>query len=304
MLNPNNTSNIAPKLITQSNFLVVGVVRNCETSVKNDVIRIMKALTSAKNVQWLLIESDSCDLTLEILGSLKNDIPFFDYISLGSLRSAMPFRTQRIAHCRNAYLDQIRSNPLYVDVDYVIVSDFDNMNTMLSAQSIKSCWSRNDWDVCAANQVGCYYDLWALRHSTWLPNDCFDQYQFLIKKGKPAFLAYYKAIYSRMIHIPKESDWVEVDSAFGGLAIYKKVAILSSNYIGLTEDGSEICEHVLFHQRMKKVGYRIFINPRLINAKRSEHVLNNFLTMVSLFFVGQRGLMQLKKWKARLKNVQ
>lgn len=298
----NSPSDVAPKSISQSHFLVVGVVRNCETSVKKDVMRLQQALIDAKSVQWLLIESDSSDLTLDCLDSLKKETQFFDYLSLDNLRSTMPFRTQRIAHCRNIYLEQIRSNPLYAKVDYVIVSDFDNMNTMLSTESIQSCWSRTDWDICTANQVGSYYDLWALRHPTWSPNDCFDQYRLLIKKGMPAFLAYYRAIYSRMIDIPLDADWIEVDSAFGGLAIYKKAAILSSNYVGLTESGKEICEHVLFHQNMKQAGNKIFINPRLINAKCSEHVLNNFLTMVTLFFLGEVGLTRLKKWKAHFKK--
>jgi len=286
---------LANKKKSDSNFLVVGVVRNCESTVKADVNRLQNALTNSKSISWLLVESDSDDLTLRVLAQLKSEMTNFNYIGLGSLRGQMPLRTERIAHCRNTYLEAIRTDEKYLDIDYVVVSDFDGMNASLNIASIDSCWERDNWDACTANQDGSYYDVWALRHPEWSPNDCFDHYRFMVNLKVAAFKAYYIAVYARMIKIPMDSPWIEVDSAFGGLGIYKKSALVFSRYTGLTDAGKEICEHVPLSKEMKRGGYRIFINPRLINTKKSEHVGKNLKHIVVLFLFGQIGLHHLKK---------
>jgi hypothetical protein len=241
------------------------------------------------------VESDSNDSTLEVLSALKNEVADFEYLTMGSLRGQMPVRTERLAYCRNAYLQEIRSNDKYRDIDYVVVSDFDGMNTHLTSISIDSCWERDDWDVCTANQDGPYYDVWSIRHPEWSPNDCFEQYRFLLNLKVSAYKAYYVSVFSRMITIPLNAPWIEVDAAFGGLGVYKKEALISSKYVGVTKAGQEICEHVLLSEKIKEGGYKIFINPRLINTRRSEHINRNLKNIFALFFLGQPGLDWLKK---------
>jgi hypothetical protein len=73
--------------------------------------------------------------------------------------------------------------------------------------------------------------------------------------------------------LPLESDWLEVDSAFGGLAVYKKSVMMHGQYIGRYENGMEIAEHVPFHMEIRAHGGRILINPRLINTDYTEHSL-------------------------------
>jgi hypothetical protein len=211
------------------------------------------------------------------------------------LRNKLPLRTQRTAYCRNAYLNEIRSDQKYGDIDYVVVADFDGLNTELTATSVDSCWERSDWDVCAANQRGPYYDVWTLRHQEWSPNDCFEQYRFYLDMKQPAFKAYYASVYARMIRVPLNADWIEVDSAFGGLAIYKRAAMVCGEYAGLTDDGKEVCEHVSLSRKLREQGHRIFINPRLINASSSEHTYKTLAKVIALFFLGQGGFDLLKK---------
>jgi len=258
-----------PKL--QSHFLISGVTRNCETKLRDDVFRLLQALGDTKKLHWLLIESDSDDSTVNILTQLSNEIDNFRFISLGTLRSVIPLRTQRIAHCRNTYLHEIRHNKLYENIDFVIIADFDGINSKITEGGIESCWTRDDWDMCAANQKGPYYDIWALRHEAWSPNDCLEQLRFLNIYSKNIEKNLYACIYSRMISIPTNSDWIEVDSAFGGLAIYKKSLFNLSEYSGLNDLGEEVCEHVLFHRRLKQFDVKIYINPKMINAEYTEH---------------------------------
>ena len=45
---------------------------------------------------------------------------------------------------------------------------------------------------------------------------------------------------------------LEVDSAFGGLAIYPREAVEGLMYVGLDASGNEICEHVQFSMNIGK----------------------------------------------------
>jgi hypothetical protein len=83
--------------------------------------------------------------------------------------------------------------------------------------------------------------------------------------------ATFAAVYARMVTIPQDGEWIEVDSAFGGLAIYRRDCLRHARYIGLNKTGREICEHVPFHMALRKRGSRIFVNPKLINCAYTEH---------------------------------
>lgn len=150
--------------VYDNDILVVGLARNCSDQLRNDIAKLQHALSCFRNVQWLIIESDSEDESLNTLDSLTREVDGFSYISLGALREELPGRTERIAFCRNIYLREIRNNKIYKNVAYVIVADFDGINSKITQDAILSCWEFDHWDVCAANQCGPYYDVWALRH--------------------------------------------------------------------------------------------------------------------------------------------
>lgn len=252
-----------------SNILISGLARNCSHTVNKSVLKILAAFNQAREIHWLVIESDSTDDTVKNLNRLSEQIPSFRYISLGSLRVRMPRRTDRIAACRNVYLKELTASG--DKFDFLIVADLDGINDGLTPESVASCGARLDWDVCAANQAGPYYDIWALRHGIWSPNDCNKQFYFYRRHGHRHFKALKAAVHSRMITVGQEEPWLPVDSAFGGLAIYRVSAIGNATYVGLDDDGSEICEHVTFHAQLRARGARIFINPKLINAGYTEH---------------------------------
>jgi hypothetical protein len=74
-----------------------------------------------------------------------------------------------------------------------------------------------------------------------------------------------------MIRIPEHSNWIEVDSAFGGFGIYKRHLLNHGRYEGLNQFGNPICEHVTFHRDLKLHGARLFVNPKLINTNKTDH---------------------------------
>lgn len=262
------------KELSSSNVLVVGLARNCEDKIQQEIKKINTAFIKAASVKWFVVESDSDDGTLLILNKLAvNDE--FDFVSLGSIRTKYPLRTDRIAKCRNRYLEELKKNPKYINIDYVVVADLDGVNSSLTEASVNSCWNLNEnWDACFANQSEAYYDVWALRHALWSPNDCWENYNFLINNGRSKSEALHTAVHSRMIKIKKDTIPIEVDSAFGGLGIYKKSVILLSEYIGLNSNNEELCEHVSFHSNLRAKGCRLYIAPSLINCGWNEHNKN------------------------------
>jgi hypothetical protein len=256
---------------TANSILVVGVARNCAQHIREDILSLKQSLVIFVKIQWLIVESDSDDNTVDTLATLSSEIPSFRFISCGKLQDKYLLRTERIAFCRNIYLKEIQENFLYQDVDLIMVADLDGVNNLITTEAISSCFKRNDWDVCTANQKTRYYDIWALRHASWCPNDCWRQRNFFKKYGLINDEAEFAAVYSKMIYIPKSSPWIEVESSFGGLAIYKKHTLVNAKYIGLRQDGSEICEHVPLHRQLKTLGFKIFINPDLINSEFDEN---------------------------------
>ena len=251
-------------------MVVTGIVRNCGKTLESDVRRIGAAL-SGHPVQWLLIESDSTDNTVAVLEKLAARDSSFRFETLGALDQQIPDRLQRISYCRNLYVERICNDPAYRDTTYVAIADYDGINTLLTAEGVKSCWKRTDWDVVCANQAAPYYDVFALRHPLWSPNDCWAQYGFLKSHGLDKKEAGFAAVHSRMLRIKPNADWIEVESAFGGFAICRKSVFEKARYSGTDENGGGICEHVMFHRRLREQGGRVFINPALINSGYNEH---------------------------------
>jgi len=257
--------------IRNINILVAGVVRNCGQAIKEDVARLSAVVGQCASLHWLIVESDSSDNTVEKLHELQTEVRNFRFITVGNLLPGMPIRTNRIAFCRNRYLDELRTNAIYKDIDYVVVADLDGLNRSITPEAFWSCFQKTGWDVCTANQRGPYYDIWSLRHPEWCPGDCWSEYKSLLRNNVGREKALVTAVHSKMIVIPETADWIEVDAAFGGIAIYRKDVMIASEYAGLTETGEEVCDNVPFHKKIKENGGHIFINPRFINSGYNAH---------------------------------
>ena len=256
-------------LNNEYSFLVVGIVKNCQNTITKDIERLKSSIPIFKSLEFLIIESDSSDQTILELSKLSTKINNFKFISLGKLADKLPSRTERLAFCRNVYVEEIEKN--YKGVSYVIISDLDDINKELSFDSISSCFNRSDWDMCAANQNGPYYDIWALRHNLWNPVDPYKQLNFF-QSFSYSFLNKYVNIYSKMIKIPMNNNWIQVESAFGGIAIYKRHCFdFGARYKGIDKLGNEVCEHISFHEELLKRNLKLFINPKFINATLTEH---------------------------------
>jgi len=255
--------------VVNSSVVILGIVRDIERTIELDYARFTETFSSFSRVSWFLVESDSKDNSAKKLSAMAATFENFNYVSLGDLYDSIPDRTQRMAFARNRYLDEAKNQ--FSDYDYVVVADFNNLNKLITRDKILTSWKRDDWEVVTANQEGPYYDVWALRHELWSPNDCWEAHAFYRKFIKDPEKVLYATVNSRMLKIPNSSEWIKVDSAFGGLGIYKTKAILDCRYSGIDEDGQPICEHVPFHNELTAKGGKIFINPALTNMKFTDH---------------------------------
>lgn len=252
-------------------ILVAGIVKNVANTIQQDFSTIQKCLADFYEVKWFLVESDSEDDTIDVLKSLSQSNNSFRFVSLGKIQKAEHPRTIGMAIARNKYLQELRENSEYKNIDILAVADFNGLNSKLTRESINSCFEIETWDACFANQSGRYYDIWALRHPIWSPNDCWQQHEFFRKYYRFPEYALSLSIRSRMIHIPLDNDWIEVESAFGGFALYKVASLAHGKYEGISPDGQAICEHVPFHKTMRDNQKRLFINPKLINTHSTDH---------------------------------
>jgi hypothetical protein len=249
---------------------VAGVVRDVFNTIEKDIIRLREVLTPIGEVKFVLIESNSTDQSVAGLERISHEDKNVNFISLGTSDTSL-HRTEKIAEARNLYLDFINQSEELNKADYLIVCDFNNLNTLLTTESIEQSLGLKDWDVCTANQSKRYYDIWALRHPLWSPNDCWQQLKFYRDCNVNPGRALNAAVQSRMLHIARDAEPISVDSAFGGFAIYKMDSIGRARYSGKDSFGNPICEHVPFHQNLKGNGKNIIINPYLINAGWVDH---------------------------------
>jgi len=272
--------------------LIVGTVSNVSKRLRADFTSIKNAFSDNFEVFTYLVESDSSDETLAALNDLSISNKNFSFVSFGDLKNSIPDRVERIRYCRNRYVRYIRDRYETHKWDYIVVADLDGMNGALTKAAVKSCFTRLDWDCCLSNQTGGYYDIFALRESTWQPRNYFEEVEVARAKirnlelRKPFFLDRFRllllddsikrnAIYAKMKRIPKGSSWVAVDSGFGGLAIYKPHVFLSFDYSKLNSQSRD-SEHVDLHLRMKDDGNKIFINPDFVNSHWNTYNVNRF----------------------------
>ena len=252
-------------------ILLVGTVRDVENTIFDEVSNFKRILGQLGEVSIFLVESDSSDRTAEVLGQIKKEISKFDFVSLGYLSKEYPDRNERLIHCRNRYVHEIRNNPNYTNLDLVIVADLDGINNDLSIESLRASLSLPiPWDGLFANQSGPYYDILALRHKVWAPNNpvaAESWYKPILGPSE----ARQRAVYNLMLRIPRYLPPIEVDSAYGGLAIYRTKTFYDFDYSrGEGADPSDI-DFVNMHLKMRQDGKRLFLIPSLINGSWNEH---------------------------------
>jgi hypothetical protein len=248
---------------------------------------------------FIFLENDSRDASV---AKLKEFCAGRDNVRvelLPGLHARHPLRTDRLATARNRYLDIIRGSALR-EFDYLIVYDMDEINASPRPPdnflgAVRFLESSPDHAAVFANQIGYYYDVFAWRHSELCPNDAWEEvFDYVVRHRVADQVAFQKTYAKRMYAFDPGASPMEVESAFGGLGIYRMQFALDSSYEGLRPkqvvlDGRmrrlnwQVCEHVHFHAGIRRNNGRLFITPWLVNVNFGAVDLSQQLFSPSLF---------------------
>jgi len=259
---------------TKRTVVIVGCARDCEAFLPKVLQNVSRIANLYSHAAFVFVENDSKDNTRQILQRWLSERESSLLVCLNGLAAREKRRTARLAIARNAYMEAMHYHHL-ANLDHLLVVDFDIVNTDLISEesiveAIKFLDSSSQNAAVFANQLP-YYDIWALRHDVWCPDDCWVEIE-----NRPAYFARHRAIEryvtSRQITISPDTPPVAVRSAFGGLGIYKLNYVRAARYVGLRPDGFEICEHVAFNEAAVQMGGILYIYPRLLNRPPPEHM--------------------------------
>jgi hypothetical protein len=281
---------------TRPKVVILGIVRNCESSVYSEYVKLKKACRSLNIVDTFFVESDSVDKTREKLDSLTQAFDNFHYESFGDLTPKIPHRIERIRFCRNKYVQYLRNNHNLSSFDYAIIADMDKINSSISRLAIDSCFTSTDWDAIFSNQLFGVSDILALRAEDWIDGDYLAELEESRKELRNAdvknnfigklrqYLKYDRTrkqvVYDRMRFIGIGRKKIKVQSAFGGIGIYKNWCFFQADYSEFNSPHE--CEHVSFNYALGRLGADLFINPRFVNSIFNTYNINKLFIIRNL----------------------
>ena len=265
--------------------LITGCVRDCAPHLPA-LFRNIEALRCLFDFsEVLLLENDSRDDSVDCIRDYANASQGIYALGFPGLAEQIPIKTVRLAHLRNTALAWQQSRRSWSELDLLVVLDMDCVNAApwdlgVMTKSLRWWWQQANSAGLFANQSGPYYDLWALRHPQYCPDDVWAALARLHGQSPGlSDLQLLDAVYTpRQFELNPQSPPLEVDSAFGGLGFYRTSWLERAEpfYCGerpLAWDGPngrrwwrwQCCEHVSFNQALRRMGGRLWIAPSLIN---------------------------------------
>lgn len=236
---------------------VVSICRNAMPYLTN-TLRLVDELAGLwRDCSFYVYENDSTDETARVLDDFAiRQWVTVEHDTLGGedSRGFEPERTVRLAKCRTKCQEWVRRNA--ANAGYVMVLDTDpqggfSVEGVLNSlgwfcEMLGESFHRREPGAMASHslfmrdegkgQFGiAAYDSWAARLNWWEDRRAHNWFHALMP--------------------PVGSDPIPMNSAFGGLCLYRREAYLA----GVYEGGD--CEHVFHHKAMQKAGYQLFLNP-------------------------------------------
>lgn len=245
----------------QRRLAVVSICRSAMPWLPNTLALVEELGGLWRDCQYFVYENDSSDDTAAVLDEYARLRPWMtvrhDTLDREDLRGHQPERTVRLAEYRSRCQEWVRERSSAFD--YVVVLDTDPhggfspegvMNSLgwfcdflgrscrplepgaMASHSLYAVATEQD----GKRAVGlAAYDAWAARLSWWEDLRMHDWFHSLL--------------------LPVGSPPVPMNSAFGGLCLYRKDAYLALEY------GGGDCEHVIAHRAMQRAGYQLWLNP-------------------------------------------
>tara|TARA_B100000965_G_scaffold350111_1_gene323775 strand:- start:519 stop:1391 length:873 start_codon:yes stop_codon:yes gene_type:complete len=237
------------------NIVIAGLAKNCEDNFKKNIeylIDFKEFYKETIEISILILENDSKDNTKEIIKKSSNKEYITDYC-LDGLDTKLTNRIERITYCRNFLLEKLTSfqsqeaECLYISIDFDL-DLFSKTPKEKFFQILNKLRNQKDLTAVFPNNVPYYYDVHALRKDKWNSIDSWKKYNQISKYipvGK--FFLKYFLIYKKQIKINTNREFINVDSAFGGIGIYKMTKSEFSNIKYESDKLFEKCEHINFN---------------------------------------------------------
>ncbi len=271
-------------MLTKPKIIFAGLAQNCAQYLPDVFKNIENISTLASETAFIFVENDSSDSTKQAItqwGSSKNN---FKFISLDGLNQ-VKMRTIRLEFLRNMYLEVIKADENFRSFDVLVVLDMDDVSSFqIEMEKLTDAINllQNQEDVAAVfpNQIGRYYDMWAFRHPKLCPQDVWQEVSEYVRLHHCSDQeAFDNTFAKKILVIDINSELIEVESAFGGLGLYKMKCVLTNPnpYLGskikildthpqINFCKTQICEHVHFHEGLRMAGKKLVIFPSLING--------------------------------------
>lgn len=266
-------------------IVFAGAAQNCAQFLPAVFANIEKIASLASETAYVFVENDSADQTKAVFNQWGQGRPNFNLLNLDGLKN-IPVRGLRLELARGTFLEMIKTHKDYRDYDLMVVLDMDDAGAYpLDVAEVKKAidflFAEPDRAAVFANQLGKYYDIWTLREPKLCPGDAWEEVMDYLLKHKVSPEEANAQTFAKRIHcFPPTMAPFEVESAFGGLGIYKMNYVRKNPnpYLGSKikavpkDDGSfsvtrwQVCEHVHFNHGIRSIGGRLFIMPSLING--------------------------------------
>lgn len=253
---------------------IVAIARNCGEHLTNTLECIDSMRPYFGKLRFYAFENDSADDTAATLDAYTARHPDavvkHDSLKRPDLRGWEPERTVALAEYRNRCRDYVESH--WSDAEWTIVLDMDPHGGFLPDGVFNSIY----WLAAAGRRFapsGGVYSTPGAMASYSILRQTAQGNEISGAKSGDVYWAHYDAYAARPMSwwrdrkaeigmgwfqhmmMPIGAPPMRMNSAFGGLCLYRTDAFLSSRYQG----GD--CEHVHFHRGMAAAGYDLYLNP-------------------------------------------
>lgn len=246
------------EVLSNSSVVICGTVRDGGYALVKNIARVERLGSLAKKYNVVVVENDSIDQTKEVLSvwSSENEnvhVITNDFGKESHGQTRCRSRMEDMAFYRNIYLEYVREN---YECDYVIIYDLD-IEGGFSYEGVLSSFGYSNWGVMGGNSIlykevdgkirRMYFDSFAFQRLGQSEiSDDREVNPLVFNRGEPPF---------------------EVNSCFGGMAIYNSSAIFSEGTkYGTRHISGDMyeCEHIYLHRIIRRNGFKIYLNPSMI----------------------------------------
>lgn len=256
--------NYGREVAARSKVAIVSIARDAMPHLTNTLALIQETAGLFREAVFYVYENDSTDGTDKELDDFAAAHPFatveHDTLHRPDVRGFQPERTIALAEYRNRCRLWVEHHA--ADAEYTVVLDLDPHGGFSPEGVLNSIGWIVDHESrsCLPVEVGgmasnslfvkttedgnlsvASYDAWAARLNWWED-----------RRDKPGNMAWFHALMP-----PIGSEPIPMNSAFGGLAVYRTKAFLAP---GVHYAGGD-CEHVSLHRTMRAAGYGLWLNP-------------------------------------------